>query len=175
MIPESKPRRAAGQLSEPAKGERAERRGGGGSPQRADWQAKDRLLLSQFGCVDTAGAHNLVVWTQQGLLIWLCGHSRGSRFGCVDTAGAYDLVVWTQQGLTIWLCGHRRGSRFGCVDTAGAHDLVVWTQQGLTIWLCGHSRGSAAWQGKDELEEGQGETELRRKARVKLNWGGRPG
>ena len=100
MIPESKPRRAAGQLSEPAKGERAERRGGGGSPQRADWQAKDRLLLSQFGCVDTAGAHNLVVWTQQGLLIWLRGHRRGLRFGCVDTEGAYDLVVWTQQGLS---------------------------------------------------------------------------
>jgi len=68
VIPESKPRQAAGQLSEPAKGERAERRGGGGSPQRADWQAKDRLLLS----------HNLVVWTQQGLTIWLFGHSRGS-------------------------------------------------------------------------------------------------
>ena len=81
-----------------------------------------------------------------------------SQFGCVDTAGAYDLVVWTQQGLTIWLCGHSRGLRFGCVDTAGAHN-----------WLCGHSRGSAAWQGKDELEEGQGETKLRRKARVKMN------
>ena len=59
--------------------------------------------------MDTAGAHNLVVWTQQGLLIWLRGHRRGLRFGCVDTEGAYDLVVWTQQGLTI-----------GCVDTAGA-------------------------------------------------------
>ena len=55
------------------------------------------------------------------------------------------------------------------MDTEGAYDLVAWTQKGLTIWLCGHSRGSAAWQGKDELEEGQGETKLRRKARVKMN------
>ena len=70
--------------------------------------------------MDTAGAHDLVVWTQQGLTIWLCGHSRGSRFGCVDTEGAHDLVVWTQQGLMIWLCGHSRGSQFGYVDTAGA-------------------------------------------------------